>query len=252
MITLITDFNDYYAGLMKGPIYRINQNSIVTDITHNIKRHSIYDAAYVISSSYSYFPKGTIHVVVVDPDVGSDRSPIVIKYHDHIFVGPDNGVFSFLEGDIFKIDLEKLNHKLSKYELNKISATFHGRDIFAPVAALLDIGEIDFLQKLNKKSTLNYKKQINKDGAALSVLYIDSFGNIILNLKKEDIKIKKIGISDIKIPILTHYKEGKNFDLIALYSSSGHLEITKYLGNANARLNLKSGDVLQIRFYKEI
>ncbi len=252
MITLITDFNDYYAGLIKGPIYKINPKSIIIDITHNIRRHSIYEAAFVIFNSYSHFPKGTIHIVVVDPGVGSQRVPIVIKYDDHTFVGPDNGVFSFLEGDTFKIDLEKLHHKLSKYGLTNISTTFHGRDIFAPTAALLELGEMNFLEKFHKKSTLTYQKQINNDSAVLSVLYIDSFGNIILNLKKEDIKIKEIEISDLKIPVLTHYKEGKNFDLIALYSSSGHLEISKYLGNANAHLNLKSGDVLQIRIQRVI
>lgn len=246
MISLTTDFDDFYVGQMKGPIYRINPDAKIIDITHKIKRQSIYDAAFVISSSYSYFPKGTVHLVVVDPGVGSARDPIVLICDGHIFVGPDNGVFSLLKGQVFKIDLNKLNQKLAEYGMNNTSRTFHGRDIFAPTAAFLDIGDMDFLEKTNQITILPFKKEITKNSAIISILYVDAFGNIILNLKKEDVNIKEIEISNIKIPVLTHYEEGKNLDLIALYSSSGYLEISKYLGYANSVLNLKSGDYIKL------
>jgi hypothetical protein len=246
MISLTTDFDDFYVGQMKGTIYRINPDAKIIDITHKIKRQSIYDTAFVISTSYSYFPKRTVHLVVVDPGVGSARDPIVLICDGHIFVGPDNGVFSPLKGQVFKIDLNKLNKKLAEYGMNNTSRTFHGRDIFAPAAVFLDIGDMDFLEKKEKLIRLPFKKEINKNIALLSVLYVDSFGNIILNMKKEDVNIKEIEISNIKIPVLTHYEEGKNLDLIALYSSSGYLEISKYLGNANSILNLKSGDTIKI------
>ncbi|NYT03468.1 MAG: hypothetical protein GKC00_02030 [Candidatus Methanofastidiosa archaeon] len=93
---------------------------------------------------------------------------------------------------------------------------------------------------------LPFTKEITNDVAMISVLYVDSFGNIILNLKKEEAHLTEVEISGFKIPVLTHYEEGKNLDLIALYSSSGHLEISKYLGNANSTLNLNSGDVIKI------
>lgn len=246
MISLTTDFDDFYVGQMKGQIYRINPDAKIIDITHKIKRQSIYDAAFAISSSYSYFPKGTVHVVVVDPGVGSERDPIVLICYGHIFVGPDNGVFSLLKGEVFKIDVNILNQKLARYGMNNTSRTFHGRDIFAPAAALLDIGDMDFLEKKEKLARLPFKKEINKNIALLSILYVDSFGNIILNMKKDDVNIKEIDISNIKIPVLTHYEEGKSLDLIALYSSSGYLEISKYLGNANSVLNLKSGDIIKL------
>lgn len=246
MISLTTDFDDFYVGQMKGLIYIINSDAKIIDITHNIIRHSIYEAAFVISYSYSYFPKGTIHVVVVDPGVGSEREPIVINCDGHLFVGPDNGVFSMLRGDVFKIDVNKLNEKLAEYRMNNTSKTFHGRDIFAPTAAFLDIGDTDFLEKKDKITILPFKKEIKNTRAELSILYVDSFGNIILNLNKEDAIIKEIELSKIRIPLVTHYEEGKNLDLIALYSSSGHLEISKYLGNANSILNLKAGDVIQV------
>jgi hypothetical protein len=246
MISLTTDFDDFYVGQMKGPIYRINPDAKIIDITHKIKRQSIYDAAFVISTSYSYFPKGTVHLVVVDPGVGGARDPIVLVCDGHIFVGPDNGVFSILNGQVFKIDLNKLNQKLAEHGMNNTSRTFHGRDIFAPAAALLDSGDMDFLEKKDQITRLPFKKDINKNIALLSILYVDSFGNILLNMNKEDADIKEIEISNIKIPVLTHYEEGKNLDLIALYSSSGYLEISKYLGNANSVLNLKSGDTIKL------
>lgn len=246
MISLTTDFDDLYAGQMKGPIYKINPDAKIVDITHKIKRQSIYDAAFVISSSYSYFPKGTVHVVVVDPGVGSERAPIVLNFDDHIFVGPDNGVFSLIKGEVFKIDVNILNQKLLGYGMTNSSNTFHGRDIFAPTAAFLDIGNTDFLEKKDQITRLPFKKEISKDDALITVLYVDSFGNVILNIRKEDSNIKEIEIYNIRIPVLTHYEEGKNLDLIALYSSSGYLEISKYLGNANSILNLKSGDTIKL------
>ena len=246
MISLTTDFDDFYVGQMKGPIYKINPDAKIIDITHKIKRHSIYDAAFVISSSYSYFPKGTVHVVVVDPGVGSQRDPIVLNCDGHTFVGPDNGVFSLLKGEIFKIDVNILNQKLLGYGMTNSSNTFHGRDIFAPTAAFLDIGDTDFLEKKDQIMRLPFNKEIRKDGALLTIMYVDSFGNVILNMKKEDANIKEIELSNIRIPVRTHYEEGKNLDLIALSSSSGHLEISKYLGDASSMLNLKSGDVIKL------
>lgn len=246
MISLTTDFDDFYAGQIKGQIYKINPDAKIVDITHKIKRQSIYDAAFVISSSYSYFPKGAIHVVVVDPGVGSQRAPIALNSDGHTFVGPDNGVFSLLKGEVFKIDVNKLNQKLLVYGITNFSNTFHGRDIFAPTAALLDIGDTDILEKKDQITRLPFKKEINKNIALLSILYVDSFGNIILNMKKEDANIKEIELSNVKIPVLTHYEEGKNLGLIALYSSSGYLEISKYLGDANSTLNLKSGDTIKL------
>ncbi|HNR44006.1 MAG TPA: SAM-dependent chlorinase/fluorinase [Methanofastidiosum sp.] len=246
MISLTTDFDDFYAGQIKGPIYKINPKAKIIDITHKIKRQSIYDAAFVISSSYSYFPKGTIHIVVVDPGVGSQRESIVLNCDGHTFVGPDNGIFSLLKGEVFKINVNKLNQRLLEYGITNYSNTFHGRDIFAPTAAFIDIGDTDFLEKKDQITCLPFKKEISKDCALLTVLYVDSFGNIILNMKKEDANIKEIELSNIRIPVLTHYEEGKNLELLALYSSSGHLEISKYLGDANSMLNLKSGDIIYL------
>ncbi|KYC53226.1 MAG: Chlorinase [Candidatus Methanofastidiosum methylothiophilum] len=248
MISLTTDFDDFYVGQIKGIIYKINPEAKIIDITHKIRRQSIYEALYVISNSYRYFPKNTVHIVVVDPGVGSNRDPIMIEQKDHIFIGPDNGIFSLMEGDIYKIMTDVLFNKLLKYGIQNISNTFHGRDIFAPAAALLDKGERDFLEEKSHKVILDLKRDIKKDSISASVLFVDIFGNVILNIKKEDINTDQIELSNIKLPILNNYEEGKSHELIALFSSSGHLEISKYLGSANSTLNVKAGDTLLIKF----
>jgi len=248
MISLTTDFDDFYVGQMKGIIYKINPESKIIDITHKIRRQSIYEASYVISNSYRYFPKNTIHIVVVDPGVGGSRDPILIEQKDHIFIGPDNGIFSLIEGDIYKINTDELFNKLLTYGIHNISNTFHGRDIFAPAAALLDMGKRDFLEEKKHKIVLDFKRDIKKGSACASVLFVDIFGNVILNIKKEDITTDQIELSNIKIPILNNYEEGKSHELIALFSSSGHLEISKYLGNANSILNVNAGDTVLFKF----
>lgn len=248
MISLTTDFDDFYVGQMKGVIYKINPEAKIIDITHKINRHSIYEASYVISNSYPYFPKNTVHIVVVDPGVGSARDPILIEQKDYAFIGPDNGVFSLIEGDIYKIDTHELSNKLFNYGIHDISNTFHGRDIFAPSAALFDKGERDFLKEKTHKIALDFKNDITNDGLIVTVLFVDIFGNIILNIKKEEIKSDIIELENIIIPVLKNYEEGKSYELIALFSSSGHLEIAKYLGSANSLLKLKAGDSVLIKF----
>jgi S-adenosylmethionine hydrolase len=238
MISLTTDFDDYYVGQMKGAIYKINPNATVVDITHKIKKQSIYEAAYVIATSYEYFPKNTVHVVIVDPGVGSKRDSIIIEKNDYIFVGPDNGVFSLIDGNVYRIDTNKLIQKYSKYGFKAISNTFHGRDLFAPAAAFIDLGDRDFFQKKELKIDLPFTKEISSNEISVSVLYVDSFGNIILNIKEKDAKITQLELLNNQIPVLNYYEEGKACTLMALYSSSGHLEISKYLGSANSILNL--------------
>ena len=140
IITLITDFGDKsgYVGVMKGVILSINPDCQIVDITHHISPQDREEAAFVLKSAYPFFPPDSIHLVVVDPGVGSERKPIIIESGTHWFVGPDNGVFSFIflmEG--FKQVWEITN---THYFLPRVSSTFHGRDIFAPIAAHLSLG----------------------------------------------------------------------------------------------------------------
>jgi len=145
IITLTTDFgeSDPYGAIMKGVILSINPNATIIDVTHQIPAHSIKEGGMIIKESYTYFPLGTVHVGVVDPGVGGKRRPIAVLVDNHFFVGPDNGLFSIIIETQRHADVIHL--KETKYWMNSISPTFHGRDIFAPVAAHLSLEVSPFL-----------------------------------------------------------------------------------------------------------
>jgi len=140
IITLLTDFGteDYYVASMKGVILKINPRCTLIDITHHVSPHDIKEGAFLLANAYSFFPKGTIHLSVVDPGVGGPRNPILIVTTNYFFVGPDNGLF------LFALKREKVKKVVAltnqKYFLSQMSTTFHGRDLFAPVAAHLSLG----------------------------------------------------------------------------------------------------------------
>ena len=137
-ITLLTDFGtkDPYVGIMKGVILSTNPDVRIVDITHEVDPQDVREGAFLVEEYYRYFEKGTIHVAVVDPTVGSDRKPIVFSKDGYFFIGPDNGLFTLLYDD----NVRAYAIENRRYMLKKISATFHGRDIFAPAAAYLSSG----------------------------------------------------------------------------------------------------------------
>ena len=208
IITLITDFgsSDPFFGIMKGVILTICPSARIEDITHDIAPQNIYQANFVIQSSYHYFPKGTIHVCVVDPGVGSCRKPILIQTENYLFAGPDNGIFTGIIEKENIINVIELTEK--KYWLKNVSQTFHGRDIFSPVAAHLAKGEnsLNLGKKINTENLtrLNISRPIKKkDGYTGTVQFIDHFGNIITNIPNDEIqgnitgKVKKIILKDL-------------------------------------------------------
>src|SRR5947209_903704 len=205
IITLTTDFGlaDPFIGIMKGVMLGIAPNAQLVDITHEIRSFDILEAAFIIDSTYRYFPDGTVHLIVVDPGVGSARRPLAAAAKGHTFVAPDNGVLSF----VLRTDSTAqtpsaywiTNHSLF---LNSVSQTFHGRDIFAPVAAHLARGTpiesvgpriVDFVKK-----TLP-KPHFQGDRLVGTVLHLDKFGNIITNLRRHhlgrDFSIRVGGLS---------------------------------------------------------
>lgn len=237
IITLTTDFGlkDLYVGSMKGVILGINIDTIITDITHQITKYDIFRAAFTVRNFYQYFPSDTIHIVVVDPGVGSSRRPIIIQTEKGIFVGPDNGVFSLIlqenkEADVFEITN-------TDYMMNNVSQTFHGRDIFAPVAAHiskgLDISELGseihspLLLRINKPIILN--NQIIGE-----VVYTDSFGNLITNISADMIdRFNEICIDGYTVDTVAEsYDEVEQGKLLAIFGSSGFLEISVNQGSA--------------------
>lgn len=237
IITLTTDFGleDHYVGSMKGVILRINPNSVITDITHYIPRHDLFKAAFIVNNFYQYFPKDSIHVVVVDPGVGSERKPIVMETEYGIFIGPDNGVFSFIienNEDTIIREISNIN-----YMLADISNTFHGRDIFAPVAAHISLGNnlAELGDKINSPVLLDINKpKVVNDQIVGEVIYADSFGNLITNITRDmTSNIKEIRIEGHIIDTVANsYQDVKKGELLAIIGSSGFLEISINHGSA--------------------
>jgi S-adenosylmethionine hydrolase len=250
IITLTTDFGlkDPYVGIMKGVILSINPEASLVDISHQVKAGDITQAASLIQEAHNFFPKGTVHVAVVDPGVGGDRRPILIRTADYFFVGPDNGLF----WPIISTDkaAETIHLKEKRYFLSHISPTFHGRDIFAPVAAHLSRGVNPLKMGVTITDPMPLQlPAIQKDENALSgqIVRVDNFGNLITNIPGEDLlpfsgtgkMVVKAG--DLIIEnVRKTYSEAKAGEALALIGSSGFLEIAVNQGRASERLGVDS------------
>ena len=267
IITLTTDFGvrDTYVGTMKGVILSINPNVQIVDITHAIPPQDIYEAAFSIYSAHSYFPKGTIHVVVVDPGVGSDRQAIVYQTNSAFFVCPDNGVLSYLLPNVeaeqeHSIDVVEIQNKA--YYLPEVSNTFHGRDIFAPVAAHLSLGVplADFGPPVQTLVQLPIPvPELSGNMLTGQIVKIDRFGNAITNISESTIdrlesattgKITayEIRIGNVRLNRFNRaYAESGVGKPLAIIGSSGLLEIAINGGNAKEGLGLKWGDPVVIQ-----
>lgn len=248
IITLLTDFGikDPYVGIMKGVILGLNPNAAVVDLTHRIEPGDITRSAYIILESFSFFPPSTIHVAVVDPGVGTNRRPILVKSRNHFFVGPDNGLF----WPIIKADSQVLMVHLTNKKIfpPHISRTFHGRDIFAPVAGHLSLSmdPLKMGEPMENPVSLPDMTPTRKGDTLFGrAMRIDHFGNIITNIRREDlvrflgsrqmvIRVEKESIEGIK----ETYADGAKGRLLALFGSTDHLEIAVNSGRADHHLNL--------------
>ena len=258
LITLTTDFGlqDAFVGQIKGAILCRNLNARIIDLTHAIPPHDILGAAVIIRSSYHYFPKESVHMIVVDPGVGSQRHIIAIMADNHIFLAPDNGTLTFLIRD----KQIQAAHRVSNSSLfpNKISATFHGRDIIAPVAAALsdglDISDVGPPIDLKECVQLDIPKtQLDENGITGRVIHIDRFGNIQTTITSGNISLYQpasfagIFIRSKKInAISSTYSDIQEGELLAVIDSAGHLEIAVNRGNAAKQIECKVGDPVTV------
>jgi len=247
IISLTTDFGieDGYVGIIHGVILGINPQAKIVDMTHNVPRHNVDAGAFILFTSYKYFPEGTIHVVIIDPGVGSDRKAIVVETDKYYFVAPDNQVLKYIFNTEKKFRVFEISNQI--YLQKEISRSFHGRDIFAPCAAYLSLGVLinEFgaqLHQFNSGSII--LPQILKDGIKGQVIYSDSFGNLITNIHHTLISRRtfKIKVGAFMINGLCQsYSEGSFSEPIALISSAGYLEISINQKSAANALNLKPG-----------
>jgi hypothetical protein len=255
-ISLLTDFGlcDEYVGVMKGVISSINPNANIIDMCHNISPQNIVQAAYMLCFSHSYFPKKTIHVVVVDPGVGTDRRIVALQIKNFFFLAPDNGVLTLI---INKYKCKSVYLTQSQFYLSKVSSTFHGRDIFAPVAAYLSkdynihqLGETISTHELKRISDIYPVKY--KDRLKGQVIMIDHFGNLITNISYTDIhhdtnRTVTINIINVSIEnISSNYTQVKKGALLAIIGSKGLLEISINCGNAKLELGVDIGCIVQV------
>jgi S-adenosylmethionine hydrolase len=235
LITLTTDFGeaDYYAPAMKGVIYSINPAAEIVDLTHQIPPHDIYAAAFTLLCCYNDFPKMTLHVIVVDPGVGSQRRPIMVMTDNYNFIGPDNGVFSYI---YHREHVNRIVHfTVEHYFRAPVSHTFHGRDVFAPVAGyvskLVDWSkmgeEISDPVRFNTPTpTVVSDKQIRGH-----VIHVDRFGNVITNITTAEASEERLRGARVRVGkheaarVLTHYAEANPNELFAYIGSAGFLEL---------------------------
>ncbi len=255
VITLTTDFgtDDPFVGIMKGVILSIHPRAKIIDLTHGIEPQNVLQAALVLKAAISYFPKKTVHVAVVDPGVGGQRRPLTIQSGSQTFVGPDNGIFTAVLNS--KSRCIELTQK--KFFLKNVSATFHGRDVFAPVAAWIAKGTpLKSLGRPVKDPKTLRLPQATWNGTVLAgeVIYIDRFGNATTNISREMISqhcphfqklTVKLGRTVIR-SLATHYSEVSPGKAGAIINSWDALEIFKREGHAAHSLKLKPGSNIQV------
>jgi S-adenosylmethionine hydrolase len=255
VITLTTDFGtrDAYVGTMKGVILRIAPEAAIVDLTHEVEKQDITEAALVLKTSHAFFPDGAIHLAVVDPGVGGTRRPIVLRAHRQLFVGPDNGIFSFLVGKGYEAWLLEAK----AFRLDIVSDTFHGRDIFAPAAAHLARGTDPsaFGPAVRDLVEVTARQSVELAGAIRGeVVHVDSFGNLITNISREQLatlcgeRLPRIEVSGRVLAGLERsYSDVPRGHLVAVIGSIGFLEVAVRDGSAQRKLGVGRGDPIVVR-----
>ena len=254
IITLTTDFglNDHFVGTMKGVILSIEPEAQIIDICHSVQPFDVLDGALTISQAYSYFPAGTVHMVIVDPGVGTARRPIVVTTERHHFVAPDNGVMSLVYQREERLSVRHVTAE--HYNLQPVSQTFHARDMFAPIAAYLAKGvdPAKFGEEISDFVRFNAPrpKPANESTLRGVVLKADRFGNLITNIKPEDVPMLfsdpasafKIVIGKREITeIKPAYSDGAPGEVFGILGSMGYLEIAANRTSAAQVLGVGKG-----------
>jgi len=239
---------------MKGVILGINPRCTLVDISHQVGPQDIEEGAFLLASAFSSFPRGAIHLSVVDPGVGGPRRPILVVTSNYYFIGPDNGLFTLaLQRERIKRVIVLSN---KKYFPLRVSSTFHGRDLFAPVAGHLSLGVKPgaFGDEIDTLAELEVGRPVQRGGELTGqILHIDDFGNLVTNIDRERffnfvnghsfrIRMNRHTVREMK----TGYWEGKRNELIALFGSGGLLELSVREGNARKKLKAKKGDKVRV------
>jgi S-adenosylmethionine hydrolase len=263
VITILSDFgvDDEYIGVMKGVILSICPSVSIVDITHQIDPQDIAQAAYLIPASYRFFPKGTVHLIVVDPGVGSQRDILAIDHAGHIFIAPDNGVLTLLMNREKSDTIVRIHN--ADYFLKPVSATFHGRDIFAPIGAHIvnGTGLEDLGTKINIEDIVHLEDlncRLSENGELVGkIISVDRFGNLITNIDSNSLaKLRQNNAENrLQIHINTHvifdlsdnYTSAEPNSPLALIGSRNYLEIAVNCGSAKQHFKAQKGDAVRVK-----
>ncbi|ADN51894.1 SAM hydrolase/SAM-dependent halogenase family protein [Vulcanisaeta distributa] len=265
IITLLTDFGyeSYFVPSMKGVILSLNPNAVIIDITHAIPQFNVYKAAFTLWASYKYFPRGTIHVVVVDPGVGTLRRAIAVKTRNYYFVGPDNGVLMMAAEDDGIVEIRAIENR--EFMRPVVSSTFHGRDVFAPVAAYLSLGlDISLLgpRVTDPVRLQGITSRVSRGFANSAIVYIDHFGNAYTGIREGELKILGLEYGDelrvviprrnvdLRVRFLRSYGYANEGEALALINSEGFLELSINRGSFAQRFGVEEGDEVEISVIK--
>ncbi|HKP00385.1 MAG TPA: SAM-dependent chlorinase/fluorinase [Nitrospiraceae bacterium] len=259
LITLLTDFGDQdsFVASMKGVILTINPQARFVDLSHQVSPHSIEEAAYLLNSCYRYFPEGTVHVAVVDPGVGSARRPLLVKTASYYFLGPDNGLFSYVLMDEDEVEVRKIENQ--QYRLKSVGPTFEGRDLFASSAAWLTKGvpASSFGQVIHDPIRFSVIEPSGGGNRLVGrVEHVDRFGNLISNLTLQHLegvhpvaKNRQLSVrigEQIIEGLVVNYSEGKADQPSALINSDGRLEIFVKEASAAGLLKIGRGTRIEV------
>ncbi len=275
-IALLTDFGleDIYVGVMKGVLRGICPQAALIDITHHVPPQSVRGGALALLHSYAYMPKGTVFLVVIDPGVGSARHPIAVKTQDYTFVAPDNGVLSYALAELGAYEVVRIQER--KYFAERVSPTFHGRDVFAPVAAHLAAGNVTLVQ-LGEPLPEIYQLRMPLLEAQPyrirgEVTHIDHFGNVLTSIRNlywttHGLRFEPMGggegmmVNPSTAKVTTHndtiysinraYYEVPRGQLMMQVDSNNCLEISINQGDAAARLGVNIGDEVELSWHEE-
>ncbi len=257
LITLLTDFGtrDAYVGSLKGVILSLNPEVRLVDLSHEVEPQDIKAGAFMLAEAAAYFPPGTIHLAVVDPGVGSRRRALAARCRGHYWVGPDNGLFHLIFNRATDLAMVSLNNPV--YFQPRVSATFHGRDIFAPVAAHLSLGVDldDFGPRVTDPVSLTFPEpEFGPEAIKGEIISVDRFGNLISNIPAEVVASQlgdrgwrlQAGSLSLKGPART-YADAAPGEFLALPGSHGFVEIACAMDNAARRLQKGVGLAVSIR-----
>lgn len=249
IITLLTDIGETYASEMKGVILEINPNANIVDISNNVTPYNVVEGAFLLKSAIEYFPEDSIHIGVVDPGVGTSRRGIIIKAEKTHFAGPDNGLLIPAASTLGNFDVFEITKKFPG-----ASFTFHGRDIFAPIAAQISNGKgpKDFGRIIEDFVEIEVESfKIKKNRIFGTVVHIDHFGNIITSIPYESVQKKlkygtKLYLLEKTIIFSKTYGEVKIGEPLLLIGSHKNLEVSANQKNASKLFNLKVGDLIEL------